>query len=131
MPRIPPPTPWKSLSTPEADHEYLVLLTHLPVRRLSKLPLFLSYTRKIQKQLDAGPEGLVGYSLLAKPVGSNYWTLSVWRDRDALAGFIRQAPHREAMEKLRDVLSGFKTDRWTLNGGDLPPSWDDALTRPS
>ena len=106
-----------------------MLLTHLPVGRLSKLPLILSYTRKIQKQLDAAPDGLIGYSLLAKPLRSNYWTLSVWRDRDALAGFMRQAPHREAMEKLRGVLSGFRTDRWTLGGRELPPSWDDALAR--
>jgi quinol monooxygenase YgiN len=130
MPRIPPPTPWKSLSEPEPDHEYLVLLTHLPVRRLSKVPLFLRHTREIQKQLDAAPDGLVGYSLLAKPLRSSYWTLSVWRDRAALAAFIRQPPHRAAMESLPEVFSGFKTERWTLAGGDLPPSWDDALTRP-
>jgi hypothetical protein len=66
--------------------------------------------------------------MLAKPLRSNYWTLSVWRDREALLGFIRQAPHSEAMAELPQVFNGFKTDRWTVIGRDLPPSWDDALT---
>lgn len=127
MPHIPPPTPWKSLSEPESDREYIVVLTHLPVGRLSKLPRFLSYTRKIQKQLDAAPDGLIGYSLLAKPLSSNYWTLSAWRDREALFGFLRTAPHSEAMADLPQIFSGFKADRWTVIGRDLPPGWDDAL----
>jgi hypothetical protein len=129
MPQIPPPTPWKSLVEPESDRDYVVLLTHLPLRQLTRLPRFLPYVRKIQHQLDAAPDGLVGYSLLAKPLSSNYWTLSAWLDADAIAGFIRQAPHRDAMHELPQVLHGFKTDRWTVKGHDLPPSWKDALTR--
>lgn len=129
MPHIPPPTPWKSLAEPEPDRDYVVLLTHLPLRRLSRLPLFLRYVRKIQQQLNAAPDGLVGFSLLAKPLSSNYWTLSAWRDADAIAAFIREAPHRDAMHELSAVLPGFKNDRWTAAGHDLPPSWQDALTR--
>jgi heme-degrading monooxygenase HmoA len=129
MPHIPPPTPWKSLVEPQSDRDYVLLLTHLPVRRLSKLPLFLRYVRKVQRQLDAAPDGLVGYSLLAKPLSSHYWTLTAWRDSDAIAGFIRQSPHRDAMRELSKVLPGFKTDRWTVTEHDLPPRWEDALTR--
>jgi hypothetical protein len=66
---------------------------------------------------------------MAKPLSSNYWTLSAWRDSDAIAGFIRQGPHRDAMHELSKVLPGFKTDRWTVTGHDLPPRWEDALTR--
>ncbi len=54
-----PATTWKALRQPEAEREYLVLLTHLPMRRPSKLPRFLAYVRKIQKQLDRS-EGLLG-----------------------------------------------------------------------
>jgi hypothetical protein len=42
---IPPPSPWKAFGEPEAEHEYLVMLTHLPVRRLSVLPKTLSEFR--------------------------------------------------------------------------------------
>jgi len=88
MRQIRPPTPRRSLAQPQSDRDYLLLHTHLPMRRLSKLPLFLRYVRKIQQQLDAAPDGLVGYSLLAKTLSSNYWTLSARRDSDAIAGFM-------------------------------------------
>lgn len=85
MPHIPPPTPWKSFADAQPDRDYLLLLTHLPVRRLSKLPLFLRYVRKIQHQLDAAPDGLVGYSLLAKPLSSVTGHAMPLRCEDALA----------------------------------------------
>ena len=128
MPSI-PPTPWKAFQAPQPDHEYLVVLTFLPPRRLSKLPAFLAFVRKIQRQLNGGPDGLVGYSLLAKPLRSNYWTLSVWRDGVALGRFIQASPHREAMRELPKALSGFRTTRWTTPGSAVPPTWDDALAR--
>ena len=130
MPRVPPPTPWRGFGEPALDVEYLVLLTHLPVRRLTALPKFLNYVRTIRKQLDAAPSGLVGYSLLAQPLRSNYWTLSAWESPAALGGFIRESPHRDAMEELPKSLSNFRTWRWKSAGSELPPSWDDALTRP-
>lgn len=105
------------------------MLTFLPLGRLSKLPLFLRYVGKIQRQLDACPDGLVGYSLLAKPLRSKYWTLSVWDDDAALGQFIHQSPHRDAMHELPNVLSGFRTTRWTSPGRTVPPAWSDALAR--
>jgi hypothetical protein len=48
---------------------------------------------------------------------------------DAIAAFVRQAPHRDAMHRLSEVLPGFKTERWTVTGQDLPPNWGDALSR--
>jgi heme-degrading monooxygenase HmoA len=107
----------------------LVVLTFLPPRRLSKLPAFLAFVRKIQRQLNGGSDGLIGYSLLAKPLRSKYWTLSVWRDAVALGRFIQASPHREAMRELSTALSGFRTTRWTTPGSAVPPSWDDALAR--
>ena len=129
MPRIPPPSPWQTFGEPHADHEYMVMLTHLPVRRLSALPKFLNYVRKIRGQLEARPDGLAGYSLLAQPFSSNCWTLSAWDSPAALGKFIRETPHREAMEELPKTLSDFRTWRWKAPGDALPPAWDDALGR--
>jgi quinol monooxygenase YgiN len=121
--------PPQVLAEPQPERDYVVVLTFLPLRRLSKLPRFLSYVRKIRQQLDAPPEGLIGYSLLAKPLRSNYWTLSVWEDEAALGRFIQGAPHRDAMRELPKVLSGFRTTRWTSMGSVGPPTWSDALAR--
>ena len=129
MPSIPPPLPWKAFGEPQPEREYLVVLTFLPLRRLSKLPLFLASVRKIRQQLDAGPGGLIGYSLLAKPLRSNYWTLSVWDDADALGRFIEESPHRDVMQALPQVLRGFGVTRWTSPGTAVPPAWGDALAR--
>jgi hypothetical protein len=129
MPSIPPPLPWKAFGEPSPEREYLVVLTFLPLRRLSKLPLFLASVQKIRRQLNAVPEGLIGYSLLAKPLRSNYWTLSAWEDDDALGRFIEASPHREVMQELPNVLSGFRVTRWTSPGTAVPPAWSDALAR--
>jgi heme-degrading monooxygenase HmoA len=105
------------------------MLTYLPMRRLSRLPRFLRYVMAIKRQLDK-TEGLMGYSLLAKPIRSNYWTLSAWESDEALRRFIREPPHRDAMADLPNYLSGFKTTRWMAAWNGLPPRWSDALARP-
>jgi len=79
--------------------------------------------------LTYAPEGLLGYSMLAKPLRSQYWTLSAWKDSASLARFVREPPHREAMRELPNHLTGFRTVRWTSPGAALPPRWDDALSR--
>ena len=128
--RIPPPSPWKAFGAPDADSEYLVVLTHLPVRRLTALPKFFKYVGKIRGQLEAGPEGLAGYSLLAQPFSSNYWTLSAWESVAAMGRFMREDPHREAMVAIPKMLSGFQAWRWKAAGSALPPSWNEALAKP-
>jgi hypothetical protein len=123
---IPPPLPWKAFAEPEAQHEYLILLTHLPVQRLTSLPKFLSYVWRIRKQLESAPAGLAGYSLLAQPFSSNYWTLSAWESPAALREFIKERPHSDAMQVLRGTLR-FRSWRWESAGNALPPTWDTAL----
>lgn len=86
---------------------------------------------KIRRQLEARPDGLAGYSLLAQPLSSNYWTLSAWDGPAALGKFIRESPHREGMQELPKTLSDFRTWRWNAAGEALPPAWDDALARAS
>lgn len=130
MVRFPPPSPWKSFGEPRPDADYLVVLTSLPVRRASALPTFLNFVRKINAQLRAGPEGLTGYSLLAQPLSSSYWTLSAWESPAAMGRFLRQGAHREAMVELPRILENFHTWRWESPGSALPPRWEEALSRP-
>ena len=122
MPRIPPPSPWKAFGEPDADFEYLVVLTHLPVpvRKLSALPKFFKYVGKIRGQLESGPEGLAGYSLRAQPFSSNYGTLSAWESAAAMGRFMREDPHREAAAELPKMISHFQAWRWKSAGNALP-----------
>jgi hypothetical protein len=85
-------TPWRTLKAADAEREYLVVLTYLPLRHLLRLPAFLRHLLKVKRQL-AGVQGLLGYSLLAKPLRSKYLTLSVWDDEATLAEFVTRAAH--------------------------------------
>ena len=119
---------WKWTSSPEPEREYLVLASSIPPRsRRSTWRLFRGAST-VRKQL-AGTDGVIGFALLARPLGKQYATLSVWRDKDALAAFAGAEPHRELMRTLSPEMGPTKFVRWTIRGADGRPSWDDALRR--
>jgi hypothetical protein len=121
-------SPWKSMMAMEPDRDYLVLATRIPPRsRSSTLRLFRG-SRAVGKQLQT-TEGVVGFSMLARPWKKQYATLSVWVDEPSLAAFSAAAPHRELMTDLAPEMGPTKFVRWTMKGSDGQPSWDDALAR--
>jgi hypothetical protein len=63
------------------------------------MPKFLRFVFGIRRQL-ADSEGLIGYSLDAHPLAKEFWTLSVWEDRDSLWRFVQKMPHSRAMQDL-------------------------------
>ena len=78
------------------------------------------------RQLSSA-EGLIGYSLLARPMVKNFWTLSAWQDEAALDAFIRHPPHVRLMTSLTPHMGPTKFTKWTVKGAALPLLWDDAL----
>jgi hypothetical protein len=121
-------SPWKSSTPVEPDREYLVLASSIPPRsRRSTWSLFRG-AFAVRKQL-AGTDGVMGFSLLARPVRKQYATLSVWRDEAALAAFAAAQPHDELMKGLAPDMGPTKFVRWTIRGADGRPSWNEALQR--
>ncbi len=121
-------TPWKSMMPLEPDREYLVLATSIPpLSRSATLRLFRG-ANAVTKQLE-GTHGVVGFSLLARPVVKQYATLSVWLDDPSLAAFAAANPHRQLMADLSPEMGPTKFVRWTIRGSDGRPSWSEALTR--
>jgi hypothetical protein len=112
----------------EPDREYLVLASSIPPRSRSSTRALFSGARAVRKQL-AKTEGVIGFSLLARPFRKQYATLSVWEDESALAAFADQTPHRELMASLSPAMDATKFVRWTTSGSDGRPSWRDALRR--
>jgi hypothetical protein len=123
-----PTIPWKTFTQPSSDEEYLVMASSLPLKRYLATPRFFRYVMAVRSQL-AGAEGLVGYSLRAEPLGHRYWTLSVWRDEDALTRFMGSAPHVEIMRKLGPEMGDTKFLRWTVSSTNAVVSWPEALER--
>jgi hypothetical protein len=123
-----PASPWKSFKPPQAQHEYLVQLSYLPLLRYRSLPRFARWLFAVQSQL-AQTDDIVGYSLLAHPLKRDFWTLSAWSDKAALNKFFRSAPHADAMKALRAHMGQTRFIEWTVHGSALPPDWVGALNR--
>ena len=108
--------------------QYLVMASHLPLKRISSTVRFFRGVQAIRRQL-AIAQGLIGYTLRAKPLARNYWTLSVWKDEAALRTFMRTAPHADLMHSLRPGMGPTKFVTWTISQADGRPDWPAALRR--
>ena len=113
---------------PDPDRDYVVMASRLPLRRYRDIAEFLGATRAIRAQLAAA-EGVVGYTLDAKPLGKTFWTLSAWESDEALDRFARTDPHRSRVADIRPHMLPTTFVRWSLSGKELPPKWPDARQR--
>ena len=121
-------SPWKAMKSLEADREYLVLASSIPPLSRSSTRRLFQGASAVRKQL-ARTEGVVGFSLLARPWQKQYATLSVWTDETALAAFADESPHRQLVSDLSPEMGPTKFVRWTIAGSDGRPSWSEALRR--
>jgi hypothetical protein len=121
-----PTTPWKSFRPADPDREYLMMFSYLPLKRWSALPPFLLHTARIARQLRTA-NGLLGYSLLARPMAREFFTLSVWENEGALNTFVRAAPHSDIMTKLIPHMGQTRFVKRRIKGSEIPPGWDYAL----
>jgi hypothetical protein len=69
-----PALPWRTISAPDRDREYVVMGSRLPLVRYRDLPGFLRATMLIRAQL-ARASGLTGYALDAHLAQKIFWTL--------------------------------------------------------
>jgi heme-degrading monooxygenase HmoA len=120
--------PWVTFRRPDPEREYLVLLSALPLKRFRDLGAFVLYTWRIQGQLRRTP-GLLGYSLLARILQRQFWTLSVWEGEAALQQFVIEPPHSHVMRALQGKMGQTHFVRWSMRGAELPPRWQEALAR--
>jgi len=118
--------PWTTRTEMQPGSEYLVMASHLPLQRLQSTVQFFRAVSAIRRQL-ASADGLVGYTLRAKPLTRDYWTLSVWQDETALRAFMRTPPHVGVMTSLSPVMGPTKFVTWTIPAVGGRPSLTDAL----
>lgn len=120
--------PWTTRAAMQPGTEYLVMASHLPLRRISGTARFFRAVSAIRRQLGTA-DGLIGYTLRAKPLARDYWTLSVWQDETTLRAFMRTPPHAGLMSSLRPLMGPTKFITWHVSAADGRPSLADALRR--
>jgi quinol monooxygenase YgiN len=123
-----PASPWRSFISPGPDGDCLALLSYLSLKSYWRMPSFFFYTAQVAKQL-ASAEGLLGYSVLTRPLSKRSWTLSAWKDDAALRAFVQHPPHVHILTSLAPHMDQTKFLRWNVKGSQLPLRWDDALRR--
>ena len=123
-----PAKPWRTFGSPDPNGDFAALLSYLPLKSYWRVLAFGIYTAQVVRQL-ATADGLVGYSLLARPLSKRFWTLSVWKNEEALRAFVQHPPHVHIMTALGLDMGETKFVRWTVRGSQLPLRWDDALRR--
>ncbi len=123
-----PESPWRRFGSVDSEGEYLALLSYLPLKSYWRVLPFFLYTAQVVKQLASAP-GLLGYSVLARPLSKRFWTLSAWDGEAALRAFVQHPPHVRIMVKLTPHMGETRFVRWTVKGSQLPLRWDDALPR--
>jgi hypothetical protein len=123
-----PDLPWTARAEMEPGSDYLVMASYLPLKRISSTVRFFRGVWAVRKQL-AGADGLVGYTLRARPLARDYWTLSVWTDQASLGAFMRTPPHIRVMTSLKPFMGPTKFVTWTIPVADGRPSLAAALER--
>jgi hypothetical protein len=119
---------WKPLAPIDRDRQYLALASLIPPKsRRSTWRLFRG-SRAVADQL-AATDGVVGFSMLARPFRKEYATLSLWADERALDAFARSAAHGRLQHELASEMSATMFVRWTVRGEEGVPSWTEALQR--
>src|SRR5215217_4453093 len=100
-------SPWKWSSPLEPERDYLVFASSIPPRSVRSTWRLFRGSSSVRKQL-AATDGVIGFSLLARPLAKQYATLSVWRDDAALGAFAAAEPHHELMSTLRPEMGPTK-----------------------
>jgi nitrite reductase/ring-hydroxylating ferredoxin subunit len=123
-----PALPWTSFTDAEGDTEYAALLSRLPLKTFGAMPKFFRFVFGIRRQL-AESEGLIGYSLDAHPLAKEFWTLSVWEDKDSLWRFVQKMPHSKAMQDLLPHMKQTEFFHFEVKGSSVPPDWQETRRR--
>jgi hypothetical protein len=105
---------------------YLVMASHLPLKRITGTVRFFRGVFAVRRQLAAA-DGLIGYTLRARPLARDYWTLSVWTGNAALREFMRTPPHVQLMTSLKPLMGPTKFVTWTISAADGRPNMAGAL----
>ncbi|MFJ9695546.1 DUF3291 domain-containing protein [Kitasatospora sp. NPDC101183] len=123
-----PTLPWITPNPAAPGTEAVVMASRFEVRSLADVPRFLAKSLVVWRQLRTTP-GVVGASLVARPLKRTFYTLSAWESREALNAFAAAEPHRGVMTGLRRTTRESTFTFWRTPVEQLPVTWPEAYRR--
>lgn len=78
--------------------------------------------------IDSLPQhqGYLGHKVRKKIFGKEAWTMTIWTDAEALAGFVRGDTHSQAMQNGLDAVEAARFVTTVIVRADLPLDWAEA-----
>ena len=119
---------WKKVAPIDPDQTYIAFASRIPPKSMKSTWRLFKGSRAVAAQL-AQTEGVIGFSLLARPFRKEYATISLWVDDAALAEFARSHAHGRLQDELAVEMAETTFVRWTVEGRNGAPSWSETIAR--
>ena len=123
-----PALPWIPVHEPAPASEMVVMASHFRVRGYRHVLPFLVDSMRVLAQIRQA-DGVLGVSLVARPLRREFFTLSAWTDRAALDAAVGSEPHRSVMRRQRAAMADSAFTFWTAPATALPLTWEEADER--
>jgi heme-degrading monooxygenase HmoA len=80
-------------------------------------------------QALATQDGLIGFELATSQKCGYGRTITVWRDEEALMGFVMSDPHVAAMSEATSISFSAAVASWEITAPEIPISWEVARAK--
>ena len=104
----------------------LVSVTRFRLRSVRFLPLFALHANWAIAQIRKADGFVAG--AVQRDADLAFWTVTVWRDEQAMRAYGASGAHRKATPHLAEWADEASVGRWFQAGGDLP-EWPEAARR--
>ncbi len=104
----------------------LVSVTRFRLRSLRFAPFFMLHANRTIAQIRKADGFLAGAVL--RDANRSFWTMTVWRDEQAMRSYSASGAHRKAIPHLADWADEASVVHWSQSGRDLP-DWPEAIGR--
>ncbi|MFK7827586.1 MAG: hypothetical protein AB8G05_25805 [Oligoflexales bacterium] len=110
---------------PKVANEVIVAITNANVERHLRSK-FLDISKEFYSSLYS-VEGYVGGSLRLEPFGNQVWTLTIWKDKDALDRFALEQPHMASIFSNSEGIIKSRSTSFAMKSKLVPEVWEKAI----
>lgn len=121
-----PALPWTGFPADDGS-KVVVMASRLEVRSFKDVPGFFRASMTVLRQAKES-DGIRGVALKADLARRTFWTVSVWRDREAVHAYAAAEPHRSTMRAKRAVMRDSTFVFWDAETAD-PVPWTEVERR--